>query len=415
MGSGFDRRVASVSIEPGTGKIFVLGWFTSYNGDGSRKYVVKLNTNGSLDNSFYFNYDLNSIYNHSMVLHNNQLYITGYFTTLTNLEETVDQRQLMRLNSDGSLDKSFNVRFNSSSSFAGPRVQRLLFEGDYIYAVGTLVSINEEIVDIIARFDYDGNLDTSFRSLSAIGLAIGFDGINNKSTDLINNIPKYSNMIKSLLNTNYTADYGSISGLGSPVDTGYTSYISSSIKLTHPVVSLSGLYISHGLTTQYYDINVNPSNIMQDLYFGAGSSYFTNRYGYFFALVADGSNINQYFMNGLLYEGPSFSNNIIEDLYSIQLDGYACYAKTSHKPDISVSYAYNAVNHILIAPGSVANYNFEASDPAVADEKGLIQFRLQGLQNLSELYHLLIITEPNSPLSQSDITSIANKFLEIIG
>lgn len=98
-------------------KYFLTGEFTSYN-NGSANYIVKINSDGSRDTSFTSS--ANSSIQDLKYLNNGQIYILGsnLYYSQTNSDNTVFiSRQVARLNTNGTWDNTFRFNFNYSSAF----------------------------------------------------------------------------------------------------------------------------------------------------------------------------------------------------------------------------------------------------------------------------------------------------------
>jgi len=98
------QYVYTTALQP-DGKVVVGGLFTSYNGT-ARRNIARLNANGSIDGSFDPGFALNtysSIYT-TLVQPDGRVLVGGIFNTITG----PTRKNMMRLNPDGSLDASFN-------------------------------------------------------------------------------------------------------------------------------------------------------------------------------------------------------------------------------------------------------------------------------------------------------------------
>ena len=95
-----------------SGKVIVLGEFTSINGY-SRIGIARLNTDGTVDTSFVFPSGISAAYPNApaqvqiTVLSSGKVLLAGYFYVNGNYVG------LLQLNSDGSLDSTFNAQANN--------------------------------------------------------------------------------------------------------------------------------------------------------------------------------------------------------------------------------------------------------------------------------------------------------------
>lgn len=82
-GSGFDgspKSIAGGYLTTSPGKIFIGGSFTTYNGDRARQ-LVRLNSNGTIDKTFSTGFGLTNGVKHINLVSNNNIYIGGDFST----------------------------------------------------------------------------------------------------------------------------------------------------------------------------------------------------------------------------------------------------------------------------------------------------------------------------------------------
>ncbi len=161
VGTGFNNIVYSNSIQS-DGKIIVSGSFTSYQGVVANR-IIRLNSDGSRDNSFNIGTGFNNIILTSSVQSDGKVVIGGSFTTY----QGVSANRIIRLNSDGSRDNSFNVGTGFSSNIRSITIQsdgRIIIGGDFTTYQG--VSANR-----IIRLNSDGSRDNSFN------IGIGFNNI----------------------------------------------------------------------------------------------------------------------------------------------------------------------------------------------------------------------------------------------
>lgn len=103
VGTGFNDWADDVTIQP-DGKILVGGWFTSYNGTG-RNRIIRLNTNGTIDSSFNVGTGFNSTVETMAIQSDGKVIVAGQFTSYNG--NSINR--IIRLNSDGSYDSTFNT------------------------------------------------------------------------------------------------------------------------------------------------------------------------------------------------------------------------------------------------------------------------------------------------------------------
>lgn len=158
--TGFDELVNCSAIQP-DGKILVGGYFTKYNNTNKRG-LVRLNTDGSIDNSFAIgsgiyttNIDrINQLSIRSITIQpDNKILIAGYFESFNGITKNC----IVRLNSDGTIDTSFSLTST--------------IDINYYFSIYSVVLQNDGKILLIAntssgkkifRLNPDGSLDNSF-------------------------------------------------------------------------------------------------------------------------------------------------------------------------------------------------------------------------------------------------------------
>jgi uncharacterized delta-60 repeat protein len=130
VGSGTDAIVRTFFVQSDL-KILIGGDFTTYNGV-TRNYVALLNTNGALDTSFVPHVDplLAGDVKAIAVQPDNKILIAGYLFATGDLFT----KAILRLNTDGTVDNSFNYT-NEGTSLA--ELMALLPDGKVLLTLGT--------------------------------------------------------------------------------------------------------------------------------------------------------------------------------------------------------------------------------------------------------------------------------------
>jgi uncharacterized delta-60 repeat protein len=149
--------VRSIVQQP-DGKIICGGAFTSFNGV-ARNRIARLNTDGSLDATFNPISGFNGIIYSLSVQQDGKIICGGAFTSFNG----VARNRIARLNADGSLDASFNpgTGFNIGSFSYGVKSMAIQPDGKIICG-GDFTSFNGVIRNRIARLNTNGTLDTFF-------------------------------------------------------------------------------------------------------------------------------------------------------------------------------------------------------------------------------------------------------------
>ncbi|MFO1449916.1 MAG: delta-60 repeat domain-containing protein [Opitutaceae bacterium] len=155
---GPDGAVSALLLQP-DGKILIGGAFVTVGGV-QRRYVARLNPDGSIDTGF--NPKANGQVNAFALLSDGRIVIGGAFTTLDpNSTDDADvdvtsRNYLARLNSDGTIDTSFNPG-------ASAAVRSLLVQPDGRLLVGgAFATVGDQTRNGLARFNADGTLESTF-------------------------------------------------------------------------------------------------------------------------------------------------------------------------------------------------------------------------------------------------------------
>ncbi|WP_162147236.1 T9SS type A sorting domain-containing protein [Flavobacterium enshiense] len=152
VGTGFDGPTVIIVIQP-DGKIIVGGSFDYFNGI-YKKNIARLNVDGSLDTTFSIGTGFNSSVRSIAVQSDGKIIVGGEFDMFNN----VSRNRIARLNADGSLDTSFNPGTGFNNTVYSVKIQsdgKLILGGEFQY-------FNSISRNRIARLNTDGSLDTSF-------------------------------------------------------------------------------------------------------------------------------------------------------------------------------------------------------------------------------------------------------------
>ncbi len=175
IGTGFNNEVNTIVLQP-DGKILVGGKFTTYNGTYFINRLVRLNANGTIDSSFNIGMGLNNFVNSIILQPNGKILIGGDFRLY---EEEVNfqivySTNIVRLNNDGTRDISFNPQDQTLVN-----VQTMALQTDGKILVGRRQGMFSDPVNYLSRLNTDGSVDTSFNT------GLGFsDGIVYSSTGI---------------------------------------------------------------------------------------------------------------------------------------------------------------------------------------------------------------------------------------
>ena len=151
QGSGFNNTVYEIQLEPG-GTMIVAGAFTAYDGT-NRSRLARLNGDGSLDGSFIPGTINNSV-SVIAIQPDGKILIGGNFNNVAGSPIG----RLARLNTDGSLDAPFSTGAGFNNLVASIEIQ----PNGRILVGGAFTSFNGVTENRITRIMPDGSLDSGF-------------------------------------------------------------------------------------------------------------------------------------------------------------------------------------------------------------------------------------------------------------
>jgi len=160
VGQGFDSEVDSISLQP-DGKILVGGSFNHYNGT-SAYYIIRLNSDGSIDNTFNSGIGFDDFTYLIVLQPDGKILAVGNFNNYNN----VSANHIIRLNSNGTIDNTFNYGFGFDYA-----VYTVVLQPDgKILVGGNFSNYNGNTANYFTRLNSDGTIDNSLNS------GIGFNG-----------------------------------------------------------------------------------------------------------------------------------------------------------------------------------------------------------------------------------------------
>lgn len=160
----FNNNVTALAQGP-SDSVFAGGDFTSVNGT-ARNRIVKINDDGDIDTSFNVGTGVNNTLKCIIVLNNNKVLICGSFTSYNG----TSVGRIARLNSNGSLDTSFN---SGGAGFTGgdPEFMELDSNGN-IHIGGNFDHYNGKPYGYYIVLDEDGNSITATEDSYPTGLTV---------------------------------------------------------------------------------------------------------------------------------------------------------------------------------------------------------------------------------------------------
>lgn len=265
-GTGFNNTVEALAIDT-LGRIYAGGLFTSFNGTSTNR-IVRLTTSGALDNTFAVGTGCNNTVWDLVVDKSNKLLASGAFTTYNGT--TVNR--LVRLNTDGIIDNTFTTGTGANNIVYCIK----LLANDKMYIGGQFTTYNGTSKNRIARLNANGTLDATYTASAnnsfvkdiavmnegviAVGSFTQFNGVTSNRiafTDTSGNASSYFTIgsgTDGAINTvRYDYDArrvflgGSFTGVQTSVRTYFAALRTSYIDLTD-----APLQLCQGATTNIY-------------------------------------------------------------------------------------------------------------------------------------------------------------------
>lgn len=176
----FSPVIVRAIVEQANGKVIVGGSFTNYMST-SKNRIMRLNENGTIDNTFSVGTGFDGSVYAIKIQSDGKIIVGGDFTSYNG----VSRSRIARLNSDGTLDTTFNINYPVDKVIRTVLILsdgKLLIGGDFdivgecvAYDIPTSACIVYNIRRRIAKLNTDGTLDQNFMSyFSSQRSALGF-------------------------------------------------------------------------------------------------------------------------------------------------------------------------------------------------------------------------------------------------
>lgn len=155
------KRVKDMARQP-DGKILVIGSFTTFHGEAHNQ-VVRLNSDGTLDTSFNIGTGPSAAVNALLVQPDGKILLGGSFGTFNGAAK----RMLVRLNTDGSVDTSFTPPTFAGSAGDSWRVESLAMLPDgKVLVGGSFYFSGSPFKASLCRITTSGAADTTFNGIT---------------------------------------------------------------------------------------------------------------------------------------------------------------------------------------------------------------------------------------------------------
>jgi uncharacterized delta-60 repeat protein len=271
IGANLDVRATAIQSD---GKIIIVGDFTTYNGT-ARNYIARLNSDGSLDATFNPGTGANNIIWESNIQSDGKIIIGGDFTSYNG----VARNFIARLNTDGTLDATFNA-----GTGANLRVHTTAIQSDgKIIIGGAFTTYNGTARNRIARLNADGSLDAAFNPGTGANDMVFTTAIQSDGKIIIGGIFTSFNGTARNRIARINAD-GSLDATFNP-GTGANSPVYSTAIQSDGKIIIGGYFNSYNGTARNHIARLNTDGTLDNA-FNPGTG--ANGYVYATAIQSDG-------------------------------------------------------------------------------------------------------------------------------
>lgn len=241
-GAGFNAAVRDIAIQS-DGKIIVCGDFTTYNGTSCPNYLVRLNSNGTLDTSFNNGgAGFSSTFIYGVAIGAGDKYYAMINTSPITYNGTTVTNGVARINNNGTLDTSFTLGAN----IAGFGIKLIELSNNTILTI-----VSTQVVNYLINGDINTNgvnsnytFGDNYMSIPNLkilnNVAYGYSGDTvltlDQTTGIVNQVP-----------------YGDVGGGGGTVTSVGTTGSINGITLTGTVTTSGDLTLGGTLTVNNSD------------------------------------------------------------------------------------------------------------------------------------------------------------------
>lgn len=244
-----DKNARDMKIQA-DGKVILVGSFDSFNGGTNGRGIVRLNTNGTVDTSFNVGgtgipNGTNQFINACAIQADGKILLGGGYIDSYNGLST---RNLIRINSNGSLDPTFSYPYIVNRS----TISKIVLQADGkilvggVYKVGTIIDPGQPSV---FRLNTDGSLDTTFTT-AATGVNVFATNCTSCLSAIQNIIPLQTGkiLIVGVFNTYNGNPYKNIVrlNLDGSVDTTFNPTISTNRVIKDVAIEANGKMVIAG-------------------------------------------------------------------------------------------------------------------------------------------------------------------------
>jgi len=265
IGSGFNSPVYTINVQI-NGKIIVGGGFTNFNGVNINR-IIRLNSDGSLDPTFNIGTGFNDYIYAACLQPDGKIIVGGNFTSFNG----VNRNRIIRLNSDGSLDPTFNPGSGFVGTQSGGAVLTINVQSDgKILVGGMFTTFNNNTRNYFARLNSDGSIDNTFNPIPGFNNSVWTSFVQPDGKIIVGgDFTSFNGNLKNRiirLNNDGSIDATFVTG------TGFDNSVLSINMQSNGQILLSGHFLSYNGNNKNKIIRLN-SNGGNDATFNIGSGF----------------------------------------------------------------------------------------------------------------------------------------------
>ena len=160
-GTGVDHDFIKLLELQSDGKMIITGGFYTYNGV-ARRIIARLDADGSVDTTFNAGPDMEMDIRSIAIQNDGKILIAGTHTTPPN---GLQRKEIVRLNPDGTVDNTFDSGTSTIKS-----IEKIILQKDgKIIIIGFFTEYNGVQKNYIVRLNQDGTIDTTYQTGTGSG------------------------------------------------------------------------------------------------------------------------------------------------------------------------------------------------------------------------------------------------------
>jgi len=288
IGTGCDNTVTDIGVQS-DGKIIAIGTFATYSGSTSNR-IVRINTDGTRDTSFNVGTGFNGQNNRIRIQSDGKILVGGGSTTYSGST----QNYITRINTDGTRDTSFNIGTGFNALVNGLAIQpngNIVVAGNFTTYSGSSTNTTR-----IIRLNDSGSQDTSFVTGTGFNLIV-YNLALEPTTNKIVVVGSFTAYSGSAINRIVRINTDGTRDTSFNVGTGFTN--SDSIRNHLSIQSDNKIYV--GVPSLSYSgssigefARINPSGTLDTTFIGypgTSPAYYTGFQSYVSTVFISGSSI----------------------------------------------------------------------------------------------------------------------------